>query len=158
MERLRIPVVADAAVGTDCAVVSGVDEVVDRFAGCTSIDPVGSLDRVMDQQTEEEVGTVAEGKANIRFAELEMRIYYRIRTADTAVEACIADVGIDVVAVPAHAEQNMLVDHLEYVHIARLLERACLASPLAFLDISTNHVSIGRELTLLGMFLFRVSL
>ena len=70
-------------------------------------------------------------------AELE-RIGSRIRMAGTAVEACTAGAGIAVVAVLASVGQSRLVDHLGCDRIDRQLVKACLASRLAFLLISTD--------------------
>jgi hypothetical protein len=118
-------------------------EEVGRSAVYTSIDLAGSWDKVTVQLFELQVAdTGAEDRGYSPLEGLERHIDSRIRMADTAVEACTADAGIDVVAVPASVEQSMLVDHPEYVHIVRLLAKACPASRLAFLIVSTGRVPL----------------
>jgi len=75
---------------------------------------------------------------NNRSAELEGQIDSRIRMAGTAVKAYTAGAGIAVVAVLASVGQSMLVDHLGCDRITQQLVKACLASRLAFLLISTD--------------------
>lgn len=137
-----VPAVAGAAVvaDTDSAVVPDAAGGVDKSAAYTSVDPAVLWDRVMDQLTEPEgVDIVADDRASSHSG-LAKRIGSRIRMADTAVVACIVDAGIDVVAVLAYDELSTPVVRQECDHIDRLLGITCLASRLAFLNISEYHV------------------
>jgi len=79
--------------------------------------------------------------------------------AGIAEGACTAGAGIAVVAVLASGGQSMLVDHLKCDRTNRQLVKACLASQLAFLLISTHLIlRLGRGLTLLCMLLLCIPL
>jgi hypothetical protein len=103
-------------------------------------------------------GIAGGDKVCIRSAELEGRIGSRIRRAGIVEVACTADADIAAVAVLASVGPSTPVGHLGCDRIDLQLVKACLASRLAFLLISTDHLWLTRRLTLLGMLLLCIPL